>query len=292
MTVKRSAKFFGPLLAEAAPSEPEKTASFGSDAKEVLRSREFMVPMAAMAVGGLANAASSGIGSLMAARQKAKAYSGMMELHPHFKQRDEVQVRRLYNSLYGLNPTMAKDPLIAGAWIDNVIERQGAYGGESATSNQGLLATVQELAGIRSSLSSAARNEGGSHTDFVPKAMAIGNAFNAAFEGHDEKSKLIEKYKGERDLAMQRLMVDDIQKATGMKPSPERIHALLHLSGMLQEHPEIAETFAEQHRRPARFGGTPHFEEHEEHEEGHHPTLPPPPPVPHQGKGPKRKMLG
>jgi hypothetical protein len=279
MAIKRSAKFFGPLLKEP---EAEKTASFGETAKEVMKAKEFLIPMSMMAVGGAMNMAAAGIGSLQEARAKSKAYSGMMDLHPHFKERDEATVRRLYGTLYNLNPVMAKDPMIAGAWIDNVIERQGAFGGAHGTSNQGLLSAVPELAQIGASIASAHRGNTSRPVDFIPRTMQVGNAITGALGAIDDRAQL----KEERDRAFERNALDDIHKKTGMPPSRERIVAILSAEKALRERPGLRNVLQ---NRPKRHvvetdePGSTFFQEP--------PALPPPPEPPH-GKSPKRRMVG
>ena len=86
--------------------------------------------------------------SSQAAVQKATAYREMMGLHPHLARRDPGEVNRIYNSLYNVSPTMAVDPMVAGAWVDNVIESKGV----GYNSHQGLLTAVKELSGIERSV--------------------------------------------------------------------------------------------------------------------------------------------
>jgi hypothetical protein len=97
----------------------------------------------------------AGVGALesrrrgnQAAAAKTTAYREMLDLHPHLERRDPGEVNRIYNSLYNVSPTMAVDPMVAGAWVDNVIESKGV----GYNSHQGLLTAVKELSGIERSV--------------------------------------------------------------------------------------------------------------------------------------------
>lgn len=109
---------------------------------------------------GLSAAAAGGqaaISRIMDAKAKAEAYKSMLDLHPHLRD-DAKQVRRVFDSLYRVNPMLAQDPLVAGAWVDQIQESNSAFSGRS---NQALLNAVKDLAGIRSHLSQSLRREGG-----------------------------------------------------------------------------------------------------------------------------------
>jgi hypothetical protein len=81
------------------------------------------------------------------AKEKAQAYQGMMDLHPQLRQRGDV-VPRVYNTLYSVSPTLARDPLVAGEWVNNVVENTHAgYGGHPAVLNM-----VKEFAGVEGAL--------------------------------------------------------------------------------------------------------------------------------------------
>lgn len=112
-------------------------------------------PVAGIAIGGTQMLGER----LMDARAKATGYKGMLELHPKLRNhKDRKGLHRMYSSLYNIAPTMARDPLVAGAWVDNVMESNRQYGEDG--SNQALLGAVKDLAGIRNQLSAARKNEG------------------------------------------------------------------------------------------------------------------------------------
>lgn len=126
----------------------------------LLREPMFLTALAAPLIGAGIDAGSNYKRKLDAAKQKTQSYRTMLELHPHLKQRDPQEISRLYSSLHAAAPTMANDPLVAGAWVDNIIEQNGTFG----SSNQALLSSIKDLAGIRNNMSSAMRNEGGAST--------------------------------------------------------------------------------------------------------------------------------
>jgi len=128
-----------------------------SAAGKILRDPLFWGPLAAAGVGAGVSAAQNAIHRMREARERAASYKEMLELHPHLrKSRDPAQVQRLYRSLHNIAPVMAKDPLVAGAWVDNIVEQNQRFGDQS---NQALLASVKDMAGIRSSLSGALEKE-------------------------------------------------------------------------------------------------------------------------------------
>lgn len=88
-----------------------------------------------------------------AAQAKATAYKEMLALHPHFKQRDPEAVSRVYNSLHNVSPVLARDPLVAGAWVDNVIDNRSG----GLQSYQALLSHVGDMASAQRSLADGAR---------------------------------------------------------------------------------------------------------------------------------------
>lgn len=117
----------------------------------------FAIPASLLAVGAGAHAMGSALDRMRDARDKAKAYKSMLEMHPHLKTRNPTEVSRIYNSVHLANPHLAKDPMVAGAMVDNVIESSAVHQGNTS---QALLLAVKELAGIRSHMSTSLRNEG------------------------------------------------------------------------------------------------------------------------------------
>jgi hypothetical protein len=122
-------------------------------ARGMLTDPLFWGPLAATGVGVALGAGQNVVERIQASRAKARGYKEMLDLHPHLrKHRNQDQVRRIYQSLHNINPTLAKDPTVAGAWVDNVVEQNRAFGDQS---NQALLSAVKEMAGIRQDMVSA-----------------------------------------------------------------------------------------------------------------------------------------
>ena len=129
-----------------------------ASASALMKDPGFWGPTAAVGAGVGLTHVQGAVERFQGARTKAKSYKEMLKLHPHLaKSRDAKQVRRLYNSLHNVNPTMGNDPLVAGAWVDNVLETQRSFGDEG--SNQALLAAVKDLSGIRMQMSRARSDE-------------------------------------------------------------------------------------------------------------------------------------
>jgi hypothetical protein len=130
-----------------------KRANFGAGLLDVMKSPTFVGMLAAPLIGAAARRLESGAQERSSARAKAMAYREMIELHPHLKERGS-NLPRLYNSLYNASPTMARDPLVAGAWIDS-IHANMPYG---STSHAGLLNAVKDLTGIQKNVMDVERN--------------------------------------------------------------------------------------------------------------------------------------
>ena len=129
----------------------------GAALKPLVKEPALLAAVAAPLVGVGVNEISKHRAALRQAKAKAENYRTMMELHPRLRIHDQKEIGRIYNTLHNINPTMGNDPLIAGAWIDNIMEMK--VPGQEGGSNQALLAAVKDLSGIRSSLSQALRNE-------------------------------------------------------------------------------------------------------------------------------------
>jgi hypothetical protein len=71
-------------------------------------------------LGGGAFAARKGYEAVESRLGKAKAYNEMVEARPELKDRDPKAVQRAFDSLYRFNPSYAKDPLVAGSFVDSV----------------------------------------------------------------------------------------------------------------------------------------------------------------------------
>lgn len=89
-----------------------------------------------------------------AMEEKAQGYRDMLATHPHLAQMDQAEVGRIYNSLHRASPGMAVDPVVAGAWVDNVVNNKTP----GMQSHQAILNAVRDLSGIEKNITDATRN--------------------------------------------------------------------------------------------------------------------------------------
>ena len=61
-------------------------------------------------------------------QQKDPAFKKMLEIHPELQEEDKADVMKYFDSLYHFAPSMAKDPLAAGAYIRQTL-RMATHGG-------------------------------------------------------------------------------------------------------------------------------------------------------------------
>jgi len=78
----------------------------------------------AVGVGAASTGAYSAFKKIMDYRASPRDYQAMMSAHPSLKKKPARQVQMLYNSLRTTAPDMAKDPLIAGSFIRNMMAVQ------------------------------------------------------------------------------------------------------------------------------------------------------------------------
>ena len=99
---------------------------------------------------------------------KATAYREMLASHPHLAEKDQGEVGRIFNSLHRASPHMAKDPMVAGAWIDNILENKTP----GMRSHQGVLNAVKDLSGIEKNVTDSAKNQRGMTLDWGQTAAS------------------------------------------------------------------------------------------------------------------------
>jgi hypothetical protein len=135
----------------------EKTAAAPKEVmSRMVQDPHFWAPLAVAAVGTAVGSAAGAVAKVREARARTHAYKEMLDIHPQLKGRDPVLVQRIYKSLHHANPHMAKDPMVAGAWVDTIVESAGV---DPTMASQALLSAVKDLSGIRSQISTARRNE-------------------------------------------------------------------------------------------------------------------------------------
>jgi len=72
----------------------------------------------------IATGASKGMGAITERFGKARDYKAMMQVHPGLADKDPGQTQLYYNSLRRMAPSLAKDPLVAGSFVRNMMELQ------------------------------------------------------------------------------------------------------------------------------------------------------------------------
>lgn len=233
---KYSSSFFDNIV-------PKTAAAGDLSFKKVVTSPEFVLPMAVMGASGLASAAQSGIKSLMDARSNRKSFQEMLDMHPHLKGRPES--KRRFDTLARFNPHVAKDPSLAGAFLDHVDASTHVMGGSDATSDQGLLTAIGQFIGLRNQQSSAMRSE-----QDMRRGPDVGKAIGAFGQHLQATHGKLKAEHGELAVAKERneqlsnklkemAAKDAFQAVTGLAPGPQRIQAIQD-AAMIYSHPEIA----------------------------------------------------
>src|SRR6185369_11973294 len=105
----------------------EKLAGVGDFARAVKdHMKDLIVPMTATAVLGAAltagsSAARAGIDAVKDKRGKSEAFKAMMESNPRLKNHAPEDVHKAFDSLYRFNPHYAKDPFVAGTFVNETV---------------------------------------------------------------------------------------------------------------------------------------------------------------------------
>jgi len=167
----------GAALAKAAMADPDFREAAQMMSKEGSFWKNVAVGTAGLALAPVAyGVGQMGVGavqkayqSLTEGKQKAQAYSEMMKVHKkQLGSEDKSKIQTAFNSLWGLNPDMAKDPLVSGTYVTKAID----YGG----------VTTQEAAQLiqaRKGMGEARARE-----DWMPDPKAIGAATGAFRDAH------------------------------------------------------------------------------------------------------------
>lgn len=140
------------------------------------------------------------------AAQKQLSYKEMMQLHPHFKEHDQTKIVRVFNSLHNMSPQVAKDPMLAGAYVDQILA-DNPYG---QTSVRSLIPVAERLSGVNKNLSDVARNTGG--TPNADRFETFANNFGKLYADNSKNviSKMrqeeVDDWKGVKEDAIQNLL--------------------------------------------------------------------------------------
>lgn len=165
---------------------------------KLMRDPHFWAPAVALGAGTALTAGVTAIKRVMDAKQKSRSFKDMMDMHPQLKERDPQFVQRIYSSLHNVNPMMARDPMVSGAWVDTIIESGGL---DQGAASRALLEGVKDLAQIGSHMSRRDDNSG---------PRALGAALTAQVSHGFGRAKELEKEIG--DIGAAHKQIKDIQE--------------------------------------------------------------------------------
>ena len=86
--------------------------------------------------------------------KKPMEYQAMIEAHPELQKEDAGRVQAYYNSLRHMSPHMAADPVIAGSFVRNLLDR-GPEGSPAVP-----METANMLSGIQKNVMSVQKDRG------------------------------------------------------------------------------------------------------------------------------------
>lgn len=124
-------------IVEAAARDPEfrkeameKLASVGDFANAVKdHIKDLIIPMTATALLGAAitggsTLARTGIEQAVGKKKKKDAFEEMMKSNPRLKNHSEEDIHKAFDSLYRFNPHYAKDPWVAGTFVNETLSQE------------------------------------------------------------------------------------------------------------------------------------------------------------------------
>jgi hypothetical protein len=123
-------------------------------------------PLLALAGSG----ALQGIRSLREARDKARTYQDMLRLHPGLTKEKPEEVKRTYSTLQRFGPGFAQDPLVAGAWVREVLHKERSAEFSDDLRGRGTMQSVQDLVRAQADIGRGGR--GGA--DLVSSSTQLG----------------------------------------------------------------------------------------------------------------------
>lgn len=129
--------------------------SFFEAMRGMAKTPTFLAAMSAPLIGFAVGKGEDYVTSRRNARLKTDAFKEMLDIHPHLRERDPMEVTRIYNSLHNASPNMARDPMVAGAWVDEIIENKTP----GMNSHHALLNAVKDLTGIQKNVSDVERHQ-------------------------------------------------------------------------------------------------------------------------------------
>lgn len=136
-------------------------------------------------VGGAADIGRAGARSLRDMYGKSRAYKAMMEENPQLSEADPNMTEKAFSTLYRFNPAYAKDPLVAGTFVKNVIEQERMD-----------IGTVSNLVTAHKFIQEA-KPKGPGMSDFFMKAMQGAPEYAMKAEEHPLKMQEMKRRAGE-----------------------------------------------------------------------------------------------
>jgi hypothetical protein len=163
--------------------------------------------VAAPAAGAAVNAASYGIRRLLDSRKKTRAYKDMLQANRHLRDKPATQSQQYFNTLWRTSPDMAKDPIVAGAFVF------GQHGqNDRMFPHAGILPGIQSAAKTQSDLATARGRK--TRPNFGQPAQAIVGGIGTAMSSRNAfaaQEKLIENK--EQELLKRTRAVQEMEAA-------------------------------------------------------------------------------
>lgn len=78
----------------------------------------------ASGVGAGAHAIHKGMDAAITRYQKPRQYAAMIDAHPTLKEMPTQQVQAYFNALHTMSPSVAAEPLLAGSFVRNMLQRE------------------------------------------------------------------------------------------------------------------------------------------------------------------------
>lgn len=201
--------------------------------------------VAAPVAGIAADAAYSGIKNLIGAQQKSRAFKSMLSENPHLKNQDARDTQRYFNTLWSTNPEMAKDPIVAGAFVH---QQHGS--GDESFPHRGILAGASDMAKMRADLIRGHRpSQVGSRTE-----QAVGRFIGAMGQARERDLEEREKM-FDRQVSKTIRGLEQRERAVGMAEKKDRAHGFDPAQILREAAGARGSSFSPEETAPSRRGG-------------------------------------
>jgi len=134
--------------------------------------------------GALGLGTEAGRGALHAVKDslhKSQAYKTMLEENPHLHEADPNMTEKAFNTLYRFNPAYARDPLVAGTFVKNVLDQERLD-----------IGTVSNLVQAHKNLTDSKKGRSNA-VDFFMSAMPKGTPGFDLSRGMEESTAKLDK---------------------------------------------------------------------------------------------------